>query len=684
MVVVRAMEVSQKKTTMSFKQLDGTLRSQDRDGNRISMGHKCSELDRQLPLLLGVSKAILEHVVFCHQEDASWPLQEGAVLKKRFDDIFDSTRYSKALKVYADLKKQYASQAKDLKVDQASIASHQHAAKGFRQELTKYNEQMEVLEEEIKEQKDTEKEILQEEQRLQEILDMVDEIERQKSDLTRALEEEQTKLKTMTAMVNSDLTGRHTISELKQMVDEFDDKRSDQMDQKSDLERQLARLGKERSKAQTEYNALQVEFAVLESEKEKHQANLKERFEKMMHLGNSYALADALTAITQSQHTQTQNTSYTVDGSSRLDMSLVDQDMQEPVLDISRSDMEEFKRAVENKDEELASALRELIDRHREAEESVRSKKASIASEIGTLKARQKDLTDELDKARGRLRTLKSELSTGSIHLRQSDVDDARQKADQCERTSEQLASDPRKSEVDLEIRDARDRIDKLKREIEDDQVIERELLKTSDSQHAITVLRQQISQEVLNLEEVVRDYTFDAQSFNISSFPKDLPGIDEMGDDGSVLNKAINTFVDHVGDKFEGHKLDLERETTELKRLEAIVSERKGALNSDQNSLKDKRIRMEQLESPSGSLRCVLEVVQELKAYQAEIGEPLPDDINETRPFELLEYLNLRLKEIDADSLGGITQETVKKIIRKLWTLVSPCGFCPAYTSVC
>ncbi|CAN0229191.1 unnamed protein product, partial [Ectocarpus sp. 12 AP-2014] len=32
-------------------------------------GH-CSQ---GIPLRLGVSKAILENVVFCHQEDASWP-----------------------------------------------------------------------------------------------------------------------------------------------------------------------------------------------------------------------------------------------------------------------------------------------------------------------------------------------------------------------------------------------------------------------------------------------------------------------------------------------------------------------------------------------------------------------------------------------------------------------------------
>lgn len=39
--------------------------------------------------------AILESVVFCHQEESSWPLQDGATLKKKFDDIFEATRYTK-------------------------------------------------------------------------------------------------------------------------------------------------------------------------------------------------------------------------------------------------------------------------------------------------------------------------------------------------------------------------------------------------------------------------------------------------------------------------------------------------------------------------------------------------------------------------------------------------------------
>lgn len=45
---------------------------------------------------MGVSKAILENVIFVHQEDSNWPLAEGQVLKKKFDDIFAATKYTKA------------------------------------------------------------------------------------------------------------------------------------------------------------------------------------------------------------------------------------------------------------------------------------------------------------------------------------------------------------------------------------------------------------------------------------------------------------------------------------------------------------------------------------------------------------------------------------------------------------
>ena len=75
--------------------------------------------------------------MFCHQEDSSWPLQEGSVLKKRFNDMFGSTRYAQALEEIKEERKKYASLAKDLKAELEGLKSHKFAATGFREELEK-------------------------------------------------------------------------------------------------------------------------------------------------------------------------------------------------------------------------------------------------------------------------------------------------------------------------------------------------------------------------------------------------------------------------------------------------------------------------------------------------------------------------------------------------------------------
>jgi DNA repair protein RAD50 len=59
---------------------------------RTVLSTKCADLDTEIPRLLGVSKAILDNVIFCHQEESNWPLSEPATLKKKFDDIFEATR----------------------------------------------------------------------------------------------------------------------------------------------------------------------------------------------------------------------------------------------------------------------------------------------------------------------------------------------------------------------------------------------------------------------------------------------------------------------------------------------------------------------------------------------------------------------------------------------------------------
>ncbi len=106
-----------------YKQLDSVVKSKGADGQvrcmrlrlfslndqstliavnldspqEVTMSHKCSDMEKLIPTLLGVSKPILDLVIFCHQEESLWPMSDSKALKDKFDDIFAATRYSLAL-----------------------------------------------------------------------------------------------------------------------------------------------------------------------------------------------------------------------------------------------------------------------------------------------------------------------------------------------------------------------------------------------------------------------------------------------------------------------------------------------------------------------------------------------------------------------------------------------------------
>ena len=117
------LQLIQKKLQLQYKALDQVLQTHNKDtGQKEAISYRCGDMDRIVPNLMGVSKvmtalllcrsacdnlasrrpedccimqAIMENVIFVHQEESNWPLSEGATLKKKFDDIFSATKYTK-------------------------------------------------------------------------------------------------------------------------------------------------------------------------------------------------------------------------------------------------------------------------------------------------------------------------------------------------------------------------------------------------------------------------------------------------------------------------------------------------------------------------------------------------------------------------------------------------------------
>ncbi|KAL6590090.1 hypothetical protein U3516DRAFT_652193 [Neocallimastix sp. 'constans'] len=107
LVATRSIQSTQKKNSITQKTLESVLMYKDpKTGDQKSISSRCAELDTEIPYQLGVSKAILENVIFCHQEDSNWPLSEPSILKKKFDDIFASTKYTKVIDNIKNLRKE--------------------------------------------------------------------------------------------------------------------------------------------------------------------------------------------------------------------------------------------------------------------------------------------------------------------------------------------------------------------------------------------------------------------------------------------------------------------------------------------------------------------------------------------------------------------------------------------------
>lgn len=115
MVATRRLQLTVKKATRNQKTLEGSLLIV-RDGIKESASTRVAELDQVIPQYLGVSKAILENVIFCHQDDSLWPMSEPSVLKKKFDEIFEALKYTKAIDNIKILRKKQNEELGKLKI----------------------------------------------------------------------------------------------------------------------------------------------------------------------------------------------------------------------------------------------------------------------------------------------------------------------------------------------------------------------------------------------------------------------------------------------------------------------------------------------------------------------------------------------------------------------------------------
>ncbi|KAI4317369.1 hypothetical protein L6164_025242 [Bauhinia variegata] len=145
-VCIRSFQLTQKASKMEYKAIESVLQTiNPHTGEKVCLSYRCADMDREIPALMGVSKAILENVIFVHQDEANWPLQDPSTLKKKFDDIFSATRYTKALEVIKKLHKDQAQEIKTYKLKLENLQTLKDAAYKLRESIEQDQEKTESL-----------------------------------------------------------------------------------------------------------------------------------------------------------------------------------------------------------------------------------------------------------------------------------------------------------------------------------------------------------------------------------------------------------------------------------------------------------------------------------------------------------------------------------------------------------
>mmetsp|Transcript_6676 Transcript_6676/g.9616 ORF Transcript_6676/g.9616 Transcript_6676/m.9616 type:complete len:1419 (+) Transcript_6676:37-4293(+) len=666
MVVIRSMELTQKKSTMTFKALDGILRMTDERGQRQSLSHKCSELDRQIPQLLGVPKPILEYVVFCHQEDSSWPLMEGSILKKRFDDIFDSTRYAKALEAIKDTRKEFMTKVKDHKADLNLLQGHKHAANGFRAELDKNRQALSDIADEIQ---SLDTKIEQQYQQLEEtrkILQRRDQMQSEVDAKKAEIEQEEVRIETQRSALQEDLVTDRGCdrTQLENMLKGFHSTMEEDMQRLTHKEKELNELKIRRAKIQQQRHRLAEQRGVLIGEKKNYERDLATRIQLIEHMASKY---DLLLNLTQTQ-TQTQRT-YNDDHDDDEDDGTTLGTQQQSIstttrhtsqdstsnLSLTKEDMRAFQRSLQAKDD----LLNDQLTNHRLVTQTTEDK---IQGELGDLMASLKSIENDLKRYQGLKNEAMEELrrlgnTTSFSRIKKSDIDEARRNVEKFSKLRDEANNNPRRMAIPREIKEKQDKIQRLKASIEEDNQVLKQLRQCAEDQNNIQLLKNQVSSDMESLLIAKDDNSFLLQKH-------DVHPIFHIESDHDELVNTMESMASKVQDKLDTSNDKLSIEARNLKDIGIRLAKENSLLNHTKELLDTKKAKLSEL--GGRGVQRVKQILKAVRAFETTqgLGDPIHNDID---PQDFLQHLTKRIGEfsIDDDSPESISR-TIKKM-RKL-----------------
>ncbi|XP_008330529.1 DNA repair protein RAD50 [Cynoglossus semilaevis] len=272
--IQRSMSCTQKAKNYSFKSLEQVI-TRTKDGQKVSLSSKCGELDREMISSLGVSKPVLNHVIFCHQEESNWPLSEGKALKDKFDSIFAATKYIKALDTMRQLRLANQHTVKECQVELRYLNQNKEKAQQIRATVATKEAQLTASKDNVQQ---LENKIEPLEDRLMEIDSKLGKVMKLDNDI-KALESRKKQMEEDNRELEEtmDQVFQGSDEQLQEIYQNHQKTVKDKERRLTDCQKEVERAGRECQRLNRVKSELLVEQGRLQLEADRHTQNIKNR-----------------------------------------------------------------------------------------------------------------------------------------------------------------------------------------------------------------------------------------------------------------------------------------------------------------------------------------------------------------------------------------------------------------------
>ncbi|XP_076033751.1 DNA repair protein RAD50-like [Oratosquilla oratoria] len=661
LTATRSLEATQKAREIQCKKLDATLTRKNPDGTKHSISNRCADIDLAMTNALGVSKPILNHVIFCHQEDSNWPLDEGKKVKEKFDAIFSATNYIKCLETIRKLRLEKKQKVKNMQEVLGSLKNWKDEATRKKNELRTSETEKNKIEEQIA---NLSQKLVPLNKRVEEILDIENNLGR----------------------ISGDLTGKqHRLQSVRTSQKELKDSLSERFDC-SDLELQqkldMFQRTVDEKEAQLRRGVAKVKSAESDIQRKK-----EEESREVKKLGEL-----------ESEHKR--NERRIQDFNERLSNAVDDYQFSEYFGKVQFSD-EQAGKVMENVENTIEWEKSKQLEKKKDFEQqeaNIQGKITELSTKQGTLEHVIKERKEQIDKASHSIRKAKKDLMSYKSDLSGANLKDIEREKEQLEKD---IAAEERRvntSEVNKEIENLKSSQCTVEHEFESVKKLVKQMTKEAEARSQYDMNVNEVKKLKEKIEHLKRKREDDIEQ---------LLGENRKGNLKNELEARIANLRDDLAD-LDIEKQGLSRTETKLEtqikscqinieKKEEEIKEMKRKIDSIcqgenlESTLDKTNIGIENLSKECGNLSSSITV---LRRFISKLGEknccplchrdfPSNDDVTQLQeeleskisriPSKLgiaKDRLSLQKKRYDEMLQLKPQQERVNKTIKELDTL--------------